>query len=146
MNNYGFNPVPGKKVTLISAYKSMFQNYANFSGRARRCEYWLAALANAIIITVALMISFVLIDDGAEDSMEAFGSVFAGLSLVFGYGLIIIIPSLALTVRRLHDTGKSGWFVLINLIPVVGFVIFFVVLCLEGTNGINKYGNNPKEK
>lgn len=120
----------------------MFQplrKYADFYGRARRAEYWLFALLMAIIVVPISVISEVI---------EAGGDVSGGvmllmlvLSLVY---LGLLIPSLAVTVRRLHDTNRSGWWVLISLIPLVGAIVMFVFAVLDGTPGPNKYGSDPK--
>lgn len=124
--------------------------YADFSTRARRSEYWYYLLANvvySIIAYIALMIvAFVL---GFILGLVKLGVV-AGIIVVLLYILLnipLLIPSLAVTVRRLHDTGKSGWFILISLIPLVGSIILLVFLIQEGTPGSNsnQYGSNPKE-
>ncbi len=107
--------------------KVVRDNYANFNGRARRQEFWMFVLFNLIFSAVA----------GALDGM--FGTMFiSGI-----YGLAMFLPGLAVSIRRLHDTDKTGWFLLLGLIPVVGLVLiyFFIV---EGDNGSNKYGNSPK--
>ena len=105
--------------------KVVRDNYANFSSRARRKEYWMFALFNIIFGFFLFMIdnSFVLYTV---------------------YLLAIFIPGLAVTVRRLHDLDKSGWWILINMIPIVGGIWFFILLCTDGTQGPNKYGPSPK--
>ncbi|MDF2678531.1 MAG: Inner rane protein [Bacillota bacterium] len=110
-------------------YTSVLKKYATFSGRARRKEYWMFTLINMIIITVLQIIDFTM-----------------GTMLISGiYSLLVFLPSLAVTVRRLHDTGKSGWWLLINIIPVIGFIVMIVFLVKDSDPGSNKFGPNPKE-
>ncbi|MFF9377971.1 DUF805 domain-containing protein [Streptomyces griseoluteus] len=109
-------------------YVDVLKKYAVFSGRARRQEYWMFFLFN-LIITIVLAIV-----DGALDTQV--------LQLV--YSLAVLIPGLAVAVRRLHDTGRSGWWILISLIPLVGFIILLVFLASEGKPEANEYGPNPK--
>jgi len=103
-------------------YFKVLQNYANFNGRARRSEYWYFVLFN-IIVTVVLAII-----DGATNV-----PVLRGL-----YSLAVLLPSIAVAVRRMHDVNKSGWFA---LIPIYNLVL----ACTEGTPGENKYGSDPKQ-
>ena len=104
-------------------YLKVLKNYANFNGRARRKEYWMFVLFNIIFVCVSAVIH-------------------PALYLI--YFLVIFIPSLAVTVRRLHDIGKSGWFYFISLIPLVGPIWLLVLLCTEGNADENKYGPSPK--
>lgn len=105
------------------------RQYVDFSGRARRKEYWMFTLFNAIF-------AFSL---GVYDGLNDMG--FLG----YIYNAFIFLPSLAVSVRRLHDVGKSGWFYLIALIPFVGAIWLFVLFCTSGKPGTNKWGPNPKE-
>ena len=116
-------------------------NYANFNGRARRKEYWMFTLINTIIISALYFIVFSSIDYSTGE-MSGLGSVVSVLVIV--YALAIFVPSIAVCVRRLHDTDKSGWFFLLNFIPFGGLVVF-VFMCLDGTLGNNRFGSNPKE-
>jgi uncharacterized membrane protein YhaH (DUF805 family) len=116
------------------------KNYANFNGRARRSEYWYYLLMN-IIIMVGLQI---LIGVGAATKVPILAGVFGIVYLLYALGTFI--PSLAVAVRRLHDAGKSGWFLLISLIPLVGSIWLLVILCTEGTAGENEYGADPKNQ
>ena len=124
---------------MIENYKNVvFNNYANFEGRARRREYWLFYLANAIIYLI-LFLSYCLCRClGSSIYMD----IFCLVLLLFN--LVLFIPNLALSVRRLHDTNRSGWWVLISLIPTIGTIIFFVFSVLPGTEGENEYGPDPK--
>ncbi len=111
-------------------YIKAFQHYADFEGRARRAEYWYFALFHFIAM-FACMLPMML------------SRVF--IFIPFVYLLAAIVPSIALVVRRLHDTNKSGWMFLINFIPLGGIVLF-VFMVLEGDHGDNDYGPDPKEE
>ena len=117
----------------------MRDNYANFSGRARRREYWMYVLVQSIIMIGLMILDSVL---GLDFELQ-------GISLGYGYlyliGLIVhFIPSLAVLVRRLHDVGKSGWFYFIFLIPIIGIIWLLILYCTEGQKEDNKWGPNPK--
>ena len=116
--------------------KVVRDNYANFTGRARRQEYWMFVLFNMLFVIAIALVS------GALIAMTEI-SAFAGLYLIYILG--IIIPSLAVAVRRLHDVGKSGWFYLIALIPLIGGIWLIVLFATEGDKGQNAYGPDPKE-
>jgi uncharacterized membrane protein YhaH (DUF805 family) len=125
---------------MIEWYKiAMFQNYSNFSGRARRSEYWYFRLATAVIFFA--LIAFAGLLAIVAGGALAFQIVMA---IFFIYILLSVIPSLAVTVRRMHDLGKSGWNVLISFIPLVGPIWFLVLLATEGEQGENYYGPDPK--
>jgi uncharacterized membrane protein YhaH (DUF805 family) len=110
-------------------YLAVLQNYVGFEGRARRTEYWMFALFNAIIfIVLAILASFV-----------HFFYILYAL-----YGLAVLLPSLAVGFRRLHDIDKTAWWLLIGLIPFVGAIILLVFACTPGTQGPNQYGPDPK--
>lgn len=123
---------------MIEWYKKVvFENYANFSGRARRSEYWYYTLANTILAILAMILDNV--------AGLAFGNIGYGpLYSVIALGTII--PGLAVLVRRLHDVGKSGWFFFIILIPIIGSIWLLVLLCTEGESGTNQYGPDPKNE
>lgn len=117
-------------------YFEVLKKYAMFGGRARRKEYWFFLLFN-FLITIILAVF-----DGATGSFSAE----AGIGLLGGiYALIVLIPSIAVSVRRLHDTGRTGWWLLIALIPLVGAIVLLVFMVLEGQSTTNQYGANPKE-
>ncbi|MGN6438980.1 MAG: DUF805 domain-containing protein [Agriterribacter sp.] len=118
--------------------KVVFENYANFNGRARRAEYWYAALANFIILMPLYVIGLI----GLAMDYPTIGMLGIGLYVVVALGTFI--PSLAVGVRRLHDLGKSGWNYLIVLIPLVGPIIVLVWFFTEGNRFANEYGEDPK--
>ncbi|MGB5103303.1 MAG: DUF805 domain-containing protein [Steroidobacteraceae bacterium] len=116
-------------------YLEALKKYATFEGRARRKEYWFFALFNAIAV---MFLAFI-------DGMAGTFSEEVGLGLLSGlYLFATVLPVIAVTVRRLHDTDRSGWWFLIGFIPVIGFIVVLVFTLLDGTAGHNKYGPNPK--
>jgi uncharacterized membrane protein YhaH (DUF805 family) len=120
----------------LSWYLQALKKYAVFSGRSRRMEYWYFVLFN-IIVSIVL---------GTIDTLLGTLGSGMGVGLLSGiYGLAILIPSLAVTVRRLHDIDRSGWWILIALVPLIGTIVLLVFALLEGTPGTNRYGLNPKE-
>ena len=137
-----------EKYNLISAYISMFKKYAKFSGRSRRSEYWFATLAHSIVMLVLglLMIMPLAMDIAlyGEPTEVALSIIPFGYFLSFIYSVATLVPYLALTIRRLHDTGRSGWFYLLSLIPYIGSIVIFVFTVLDSERGINKYGPSPK--
>lgn len=115
-------------------YLKVLQNYAVFTGRARRKEYWMFLLVNVV---VSIFLS--LIDSAM------FRTPVEGVGPLYGiYVLAVLIPSIAVTIRRLHDIGKSGWYLLIGFIPLIGGIWLLVLTCLDGQPGNNQYGPNPK--
>ena len=111
-----------------------FTKYAQFSGRSRRKEFWLFYLM-LMIATVVLTGVDILI--GTFDSVSGFG-LLSGI-----FTLAIIVPSLAVSVRRLHDTNRTGWWLLLSIIPILGTIVLVVFWCLRGTQGQNDYGDDP---
>lgn len=119
------------------------KRYADFSGRSRRKEYWMFTLGLVIfylLIALLLGVGVSAADGGA--GMDLFGGTAAIVMIVVG--LAMVIPGLAVQVRRFHDQDKSGWFVLLNFIPYLGGLIVLVFMCLEGTRGHNRFGEDPK--
>jgi len=114
-------------------YLGVLKKYAVFSGRAQRAEYWYFFLFNTIVIIVLTILDAV------------FGTLsHSGYGLLSGlYDLAVFIPSLAVAVRRLHDIGKSGWWLLIILIPLIGSILL-IVWCATDSKEDNQYGKNPK--
>ncbi len=114
----------------------VLRKYADFTGRAQRAEYWFFTLFYLLFF---LALSLV---DGAAGLFNAA----YGLGLLGGlFALAMILPSIAVSVRRLHDTSRSGWWLLISLIPLIGGIVLLVFVCLDSTPGTNAYGPNPKE-
>lgn len=112
------------------------KRYADFSGRSRRKEYWLFVLG---VLIAAIILSIV---EGILGLSGMVAGAYGPLTLIFLLG--IIVPSIAVQVRRFHDQDKSGWFVLLSLIPFVGSLIVLVFMCLDGTKGPNRFGPDPK--
>jgi uncharacterized membrane protein YhaH (DUF805 family) len=117
-------------------YLKALVNYAGFSGRSRRSEYWFFALFNFIFSIVAMILDMSL--------GLTFGALNYGIFYLL-FSLAMFIPALAVLVRRLHDVGKSGWMFLIALIPIVGAIWLLVLLCTDSDPGDNEYGPNPKQ-
>ncbi|MFJ5310018.1 DUF805 domain-containing protein [Streptomyces sp. NPDC088350] len=113
----------------MSYFIEALKKYAVFSGRARRKEYWMFALFTAIIAVVLLAIGAAI--------------KFPFLAVIFYLG--ILLPGLGVTVRRLHDTGRSGGWFFISFVPLVGGIIMLVFTCSDSQPGANQYGPNPKE-
>lgn len=111
--------------------KVVKDNYANFKGRARRQEYWMFAFVHLMIAVVLSMVDIMI-----------FGP--SNLMLTSLYMLLVLLPGIAVAVRRLHDTGRSGWWILLALIPVAGIIALIAIMCIEGTPAPNRYGVNPK--
>ena len=124
-------------------YISVLKNYANFKGRARRSEYWYFILFNMIFGIIAGIIDQMLGTTFTLDIVDQAVQLPYGYVYLF-YSLAVFIPGLAVTVRRLHDTSKSGWLFFIVLIPLAGAIWLLVLLFTDSTVGINKYGPNPK--
>ncbi|MET9913977.1 DUF805 domain-containing protein [Streptomyces sp. NPDC006476] len=116
----------------MSWFLEVLKKYAVFSGRARRKEYWMYALFVGIIYVVLSVLT-------VATKSSAF-SILLGV-----FWLAILLPSLAVGVRRLHDTGRSGWWLLFGIVPLVGSITLLVFSCLDSEPGQNKYGPNPKE-
>ena len=125
-------------------YVKVISQYADFDGRARRKEYWMFALFNFLIMMIPYSIFFsaLFIYDG--EPLSLLGSISMGFMGL--YGLFVVIPSLAVSIRRLHDTGRSGWNLLWGLVPGVGGLIVFYFYVSDSESGTNAYGPNPKEE
>jgi uncharacterized membrane protein YhaH (DUF805 family) len=119
----------------MSWYLKVLKNYAVFEGRARRREYWMFTLISFLIAIGAMIIDNIL---GTTIQDLPYGLFYAL------YSLAVFIPGLAVLVRRLHDTDRSGWWFFIALVPLIGGIWLFVLTVLEGTRGSNGYGADPK--
>jgi uncharacterized membrane protein YhaH (DUF805 family) len=114
-------------MNMQEAVRSVLSQYAGFTGRARRSEYWFWYLATFIAYVIAAILDSIL-----------------GINLfVIIVALAVIVPTIAVGVRRLHDTDKSGWFILIGLIPIIGTIIL-IVFFVQDSGPDNQYGPNPK--
>ncbi len=117
------------KEASVDWYLDGWKQYAVFSGRARRRAYWMFFLGNVV---VGMVLGFI----------EGFAG---GPGLAGGlYSLAVIIPSLAVSVRRLHDTDRSGWWLFLGLLPVIGTIVLLVFMVQDSQPGSNRYGANPK--
>ena len=110
-------------------YLGCWKKYAEFSGRARRKEYWMFFLFNFLAGVATIILDAILGTNGVLNGL---------------YSLAVLIPGLAVTVRRLHDTDHSGWWWLIAAIPLIGFIVLLVFLCSDSKPGENRFGPNPK--
>ena len=113
-------------------YLAALKKYATFSGRARRSEYWYFVLFNSLIFIGLAVVDTVVI-----------GSKIGALGTIFN--LATLVPSLAVFFRRLHDTGRSGWWWLIGLIPILGWIVLLIFLIKDSDPGDNRFGPNPKD-
>jgi len=116
-------------------YIDVLKKYFVFSGRAQRAEYWYFILFNIIASIIIVIIDSIVGTFNPETGVGI-------LSVI--YALAILIPSIAVAVRRLHDTGRTGWWLLIWLIPLVGFIVILVFMILDSEPSDNEYGANPK--
>jgi uncharacterized membrane protein YhaH (DUF805 family) len=113
-------------------YTDVIRRYTDFDGRADRPEFWWFALINVIVSLVLWVIGIALI-----------GGVSGGQILAVLYGLVTLLPVLGVEIRRLHDTNRSGWWILISLIPIIGGITLIVFLAGAGTRGPNRFGPEP---
>lgn len=116
-------------------YLKVLSHYADFNGRARRKEYWMFVLFNILFAFIAVLLDNLL---GITFGELGYGPIY------ITYALIVFIPGLAVSVRRLHDIGKSGWMILISLIPLIGSIWLIVLMATDSVPGDNEYGKNPK--
>lgn len=117
-------------------YLKCWRQYADFSGRARRKEYWMFVLFNFIFALSAMIFDNIL---GLTIGELPYGVIY------LLYILAVFVPGLAVSVRRMHDIGKSGWMILIGLIPIIGSIWLLILCCFDSQPGENRYGVNPKE-
>ena len=131
------------------------QHYADFNGRARRSEFWYYTLFHFIFVFFPLFIGLILLLTGGALQDYSISGTPSGLTILSSLlGLVgivgffgLLVPTWAVIARRLHDTGKSGWLMLIGMIPfinVVTGIVLIVFYCMDSTPGVNQYGSNPK--
>ncbi|HHQ4780712.1 DUF805 domain-containing protein [Aeromonas veronii] len=111
-------------------YISVLKQYAVFSGRARRTEYWMFVLCNVIVMLLLGMVDKLIGGDN-----ELISSI---------YSLAVLLPSLAVAARRLHDTDRSAWWLLLGLIPIIGTLVLIYFMVCSGQQGPNRFGDDPK--
>lgn len=111
-------------------YISVLKQYAVFSGRARRTEYWMFVLCNVIVMQLLGMVDKLI--GGDKEFISGI------------YSLAVLLPSLAVAVRRLHDTDRSGWWLLLGLIPIIGTLVLIYFMVCNGQKGPNRFGDDPK--
>ncbi|MGF1756592.1 DUF805 domain-containing protein [Photobacterium sagamiensis] len=116
-------------------YLHVLKNYAVFRGRAQRQEYWYFFLFNILISIAFSFVDTLLATPGIEEGAGVLGTI---------YSLAVLIPSIAVGVRRLHDTGRTGWWMLIGLIPLIGALVLIYFFVQDSQPGTNEYGANPK--
>ena len=127
---------------FMDAVRSVFGKYVTFSGRAPRSEYWWFYLFAIIVIVVAIIIDVMI--DPSRGTMTTTSTSFEmsgnGGPVTLILSLLLLLPGLAVSVRRLHDIDKAGWWILIGLIPLIGFIVLIVWYCTKGTLGPNRFG------
>ncbi|MCX4259147.1 MAG: DUF805 domain-containing protein [Muribaculaceae bacterium] len=118
-----------QNISFAEAVKSCFNKYADFNGRSPRAEYWYFALFNVAVVMVLAVLGAII------------GKLF--MYVYYTYVLAILVPSIAVSIRRMHDIGRSGWWVLISLVPFIGSIWYIVLAALPSQLGPNQYGPNP---
>lgn len=118
----------------MSWFVTVLKRYATFRGRAGRPEYWYFILIY-LVCSLGLAVLDAIVGTASKD--DGFG-LFSGL-----FGLALLLPSIAVSVRRLHDTDRTGWWLLLNFIPVIGSIVLLVFAIQRGTPGSNRYGDGP---
>jgi uncharacterized membrane protein YhaH (DUF805 family) len=118
-------------MTFSEAVRSGFENYATFTGRASRAAYWWWFLFAVLVGIVANAIDYGILDTSILSPLAS---------------LALLLPNLAVGIRRLHDTNHSGWWILIGLIPIIGFIVLLVFLVTQGDPGDNEYGPPPADR
>lgn len=118
----------------MNYYSICLSKFADFSGRARRREYWTFALVNCLIAMLLLILGLAFGEDSPASNI-----------MVTIFYLIMLVPNLSVSVRRLHDIGKSGWYMFLSLIPLIGGLILLIWSLMDSEPGENQYGKNPKE-
>lgn len=132
-------------MSFVTAVKTCIRKYADFTGRARRSEYWWFYLAYVLAVLAVAIVGGVLTAVAGAVSESASGVVGTLVGVVYGLvALGLILPTLAVGARRLHDTGRSGWWLLIGLVPLGGIVLL-VFWVTDSTPGTNRFGPSPKD-
>lgn len=118
----------------MNYYSICLSKFADFSGRARRREYWTFVLVNCLIALLLMTLGLAFGEDSPASNI-----------MVTIFYLIMLVPNLSVSVRRLHDIGKSGWYMFLSLIPLIGGLILLIWSLMDSEPGENQYGKNPKE-
>jgi uncharacterized membrane protein YhaH (DUF805 family) len=127
---------------FAEAIKSFWSHYSKFKGRSRRFEYWWIQLFLVLTNLAVAAIDLALMNGDVDRFIANGGGGIVGLIWI----LVTIVPALAVLVRRLHDTGKSGWWALIGFIPLIGGIVLLVFTVLDSDAGENKFGVSPKSE
>lgn len=122
---------------MMNWVKTVFRKYATFQGRAQRAEYWYFVLFYVIVYMVLGFLDGSLSRPANEPSWGLLSGVFA---------LATLVPSIAVSVRRLHNTNRSGWWMLVMFVPLIGQLVMLIFMVLDGTPGDNRFGSNPKQQ
>ena len=131
-----------REVSLKDAIKGFYLNYTVFAGRANLAEFWKAYLANVLVgLGLYLVLAAVTAGLMSADSSGSNGAIAIPAIIFALYSLANLVPNLAITVRRLHDTGRSGGWIFISFVPIVGSIILLVFLCAQSQRGPNYYGD-----
>ncbi len=124
-----------------TALRAFWSNYRNFKGRARRSEYWFIQLFLVATNLAAAVIDLALMDGDVDRFIANGGGGIVGLIWI----IATIVPALAVLIRRLHDTNRSGWWALIGLVPIIGTIAILIFTVTDSTQGENRYGASPKD-
>ena len=127
-------------MNFTAAIRSFWSRFADFKGRSRRSEYWYVQLFLVVTNLAVAGIDLALMDGDVDRFIANGGGGIVGLIWIFA----TIVPALAVLVRRLHDTGKTGWWALVGFIPFVGAIVLLVFTVTDSSPGENKYGTSPK--
>ncbi len=127
-------------MNFTAAIRSFWSRFADFKGRSRRSEYWYVQLFLVVTNLAVAGIDLALMDGDVDRFIANGGGGIVGLIWVFA----TIVPALAVLIRRLHDTGKTGWWALVGFIPFVGAIVLLVFTVTDSSPGENKYGTSPK--
>ena len=138
-----FRPAPD---FLDSVRETLTHHYADFSGRARRSEFWFFQLAVALVSFAQQLLSLGLLAIAGITENEMLIAAALGFTTVLSYSfsLGVLVPSLGLSVRRLHDVDRSGWFLLLWLIPCIGWIVLLIFWCTDSSPHANAWGPSPK--
>jgi uncharacterized membrane protein YhaH (DUF805 family) len=130
----------------MNSYVQVFKRAFDFGGRSRRREFWLFVLVN-LVVTAVLTALDTFLGLGGLSTLSGPGYAITYLApglLGSIYNVVVLIPNIAVSIRRLHDTDRAGWWLFIALVPIVGAIVLIVFWAMEGTRGANRFGADPK--